>query len=104
MNPSATRVPEQTPGTQTCGTEANPPQALPGLLRAHAAGLLADVAAVDLLIAHRYWLARPAFTARFVHPVTAADGHPSAPGSTGRPPSPPSSADSCPAPVPRPTC
>ena len=24
---------------------------------------------------HRYWLTRPAFTGRFVHPVTAADGH-----------------------------
>ena len=45
-------------------------------MRAHAAGLLADVAAVDLLIVHRYWLARPAFATRFVHPVTAADGHP----------------------------
>jgi hypothetical protein len=51
-----------------------PPQALAGLLRSHAAGLLADTAAVDLLIGHRYWLARPAFTARFVHPVSAAAG------------------------------
>jgi hypothetical protein len=69
MNPSTTTIPEQ-----TAGTEASAPQALPGLLRAHAAGLLTEVAAVDLLIAHRYWLARPAFTARFVHPVTAQDG------------------------------
>ena len=29
---------------------------------------------MDLLIGHRYWLARPVFTARFVHPVNAADG------------------------------
>ena len=80
MNHSTTRVCEPTPGTQTGLTAASPAQAsptrtLPGLLRAHAAGLLADVAAVDLLIAHRYWLARPGFTARFVHPVTAPDGH-----------------------------
>ncbi len=45
------------------------------LLRAHAAGLLAETAAVDLLIAHRYWLTRSAFTSRFVHPVTTDDGH-----------------------------
>jgi hypothetical protein len=44
------------------------------LLRAHAAGLLAQTAAVDLLIAHRYWLTRSAFTDRFVHPVTTHDG------------------------------
>ena len=44
------------------------------LLRAHATGLLAQTAAVDLLIAHRYWLTQPAFTARFVHPVTTDDG------------------------------
>jgi hypothetical protein len=81
MNPTATTIPEQTHSAQTRrteqtrGTEANPAQTLPGLLRAHAAGLLADLAAVDLLIAHRYWLTRPGFTARFVHPVTAPDGH-----------------------------
>lgn len=44
------------------------------LLRAQATGLLAGLAAVDLLITHRYWLTRPVFTARFVHPVTAGDG------------------------------
>lgn len=27
-----------------------------------------------MLLAHRYWLARQVFTARFVHPVTASDG------------------------------
>ena len=51
---------------------ATPAQALAGLLRSHAAGLLADTAAVDLLIGHRYWLASPVFTARFIHPVSAA--------------------------------
>lgn len=44
------------------------------LLRTHAAGLLAETAAVDLLITHRYWLTRAAFTDRFVHPVTTGDG------------------------------
>ena len=45
------------------------------LLRAHATGgRLADTAAIDLLISHRHWLARAAFT-RFVHPVTTAEGH-----------------------------
>jgi hypothetical protein len=43
-------------------------------LRAHATGLLAQTAAVDLLIAHRYWLTRSAFTDQFVHPVTTHDG------------------------------
>ena len=53
---------------------ATPAQALAlaGLLRRHAAGLLADTAAVDLLIGHRYWLARPVFTTRFIHPISAA--------------------------------
>jgi hypothetical protein len=50
------------------------PVTLARLLRAHAAGLLAEAAAIDLLITHRHWLHRPAFTARFVHPVTASDG------------------------------
>jgi len=50
------------------------PGDLPGLLRAHAAGRLADTAAVDLLIMHRHWLTRPAFAGRFVHPVTATGG------------------------------
>lgn len=71
MNLSATTIPDE-----TAGTEATTPPALPGLLRAHAAGLLADTAAVDLLIAHRHWLTRTAFTARFVHPVTGGEGHP----------------------------
>ena len=53
------------------GTRPATPQALAGLLRSHAAGLLADTAAVDLLIGHRYWPAGPVFTARFVHPVNA---------------------------------
>lgn len=69
MNSSATTIPDQ-----TAGAEAATP-ALPGLLRAHAAGLLADTAAVDLLIAHRHWLTNPAFTTRFVHPITTGDGH-----------------------------
>jgi hypothetical protein len=43
------------------------------LLRAHAAGLHADTAAVDLLIGHRHWLTRPGFT-RFVHPTTTTSG------------------------------
>jgi len=51
------------------------PGELAGLLRAHAAGRLADTAAVNLLITHRYWLTQPAFTDRFARPVTAADGH-----------------------------
>lgn len=51
------------------------PDTLAWLLRAHATGgRLADTAAIDLLISHRYWLARAAFT-RFVHPVTTAEGH-----------------------------
>lgn len=63
---------------QTADADQSTPQAitqaLPELLRAHAAGMTAQVAAVDLLITHRYWLTRPDFTARFVHPVTASDG------------------------------
>ena len=55
--------------------DATAPRGLPGLLWAHAAGRLADVAAVNLLITHRYWLTRPDFTGAFVHPVTAPDGH-----------------------------
>jgi hypothetical protein len=62
--PITNQAPSARPGT--------PPLALAGLLRTHAAGLLADTAAVDLLIGHRYWLARPVFTARFIHPVSAA--------------------------------
>ncbi len=33
-------------------------------------------AAVQLLIDHRYWLASPVFTARFVHPLAATDAQP----------------------------
>jgi hypothetical protein len=56
--------------------EATGPGELPGLLRAHAVGgRLAGIAAVNLLITHRYWLTHPAFTGRFVHPVTTVDGH-----------------------------
>ena len=43
------------------------PAHLAALLRAHATGGLADLAAAELLIAHRTWLARPDFTTRFVH-------------------------------------
>jgi hypothetical protein len=62
-----------TPGIadETADAQAGTP---PRLLRAHPAGPLAGLAAVDLLITHRHWLTRPAFTARFVHPVTAGDG------------------------------
>lgn len=59
---------------QTANADATTPQAIPGLLRAHAAGLLTEVAAIDLLTTHRYWLTRSAFTARFIRPVTADDG------------------------------
>ena len=59
---------------QTADAKTATPHTLGGLLRAHAAGLLADTAAVDLLIRHRYWLTRPAFTTRFVHHVTTGDG------------------------------
>lgn len=56
---------------------ATGPDDLAGLLRAHTTGgRLADAAAVNLLISHRYWLTRPAFTGAFVHPVTTVDGHP----------------------------
>ena len=57
------------------GVSPAEPDTLAWLLRAHATGgRLADTAAIDLLISHRYWLARAAFT-RFVHPVTTAEGH-----------------------------
>lgn len=62
-------------GTADEPADATARHTLPGLLRAHAAGLLADVAAVNLLISHRHWLTRPDFTDRFVHLTTAADGH-----------------------------
>lgn len=48
------------------------PAHLAALLRAHADGVPADVAAVELLAGHRAWLARPDFTTRFVHPAGAA--------------------------------
>ena len=54
--------------------DADPTTLLAPRLRVHAAGLLADTAAVNLLIAHRYWLTRPTFTTRFVQPVTTGDG------------------------------
>ena len=46
------------------------------LLATHADGLLTEAAAVGLLITHRYWLTRTAFTDRFVHPVTGHYGRP----------------------------
>lgn len=68
MNASAATHPEP--------AQATAPGELPGLLRAHAAGgRLAEIAAVNLLITHRYWLTRPAFTGAFVHPVSTVDGH-----------------------------
>lgn len=51
------------------------PAPLARLLRVHAAGLLADTAAVELLITGRYWLTRPGFTTRFVHTVINNAGH-----------------------------
>lgn len=66
MKPSAATQPEA--AQQTGEGE------LPGLLRAHTTGgWLADHAAVNLLITHRYWLTHPVFTGRLIHPV---DGHP----------------------------
>jgi hypothetical protein len=59
----------------TCIADAEP-GTLARLLRAQAAGHLAETAAVDLLITHRYWLTRSAFTARFIHPVTTEAGCP----------------------------
>ena len=61
-HPSSSRI-------QAAGAQA---ATLARLLRAHAAGLLADTAAVDLLITHRHWLTHPAFTTRFVHLVTTS--------------------------------
>ena len=49
---------------------------------------MAQTAAVDLLIAHRYWLTQPAFTARSFTPSPPMTAASPAPGSTGRPPSP----------------
>lgn len=56
---------------QTTGAD---PVTLARLVRGHAAGLVTEIAAVDLLITHRHWLTRPAFTTRFVHPVSTDDG------------------------------
>lgn len=68
MNRSTITDDERSPATG--------PEDLAGLLRAHTTGgRLADVAAVNLLITHRYWLTRPTFTGAFVHPVTTVDGH-----------------------------
>jgi len=41
--------------------------AVSAALRAQARGLVADEAAVELLIAHRCWLARTDFTGGFLH-------------------------------------
>lgn len=62
------------PTTTVSQTDAGVVATWARLLRAHAAGLLADVAAVELPITHRYWLTRAAFTDRFVHPVTTGTG------------------------------
>ena len=63
------------PAEAEAGVSPAAADTLAWLLRAHATGgRLADTAAIDLLISHRYWLARAAFT-RFVHPVTTAEGH-----------------------------
>jgi hypothetical protein len=43
---------------------------LEDLLATHADGLLTETAAVDLLITHRYWLTRAAFTDHYIHSVT----------------------------------
>lgn len=59
----------------TSATTAAEQATLAHLLRAHAAGLHAEVAAVDLLIAHRHWLTRPDFTIRFVRTAVTGDGH-----------------------------
>ncbi|MBD2896232.1 hypothetical protein amrb99_51760 [Actinomadura sp. RB99] len=45
-------------------------------LRAHAQGVCAEIAAVELLIAHRFWLTRDDFRDQFVH-------HDSAPRTPG---------------------
>jgi hypothetical protein len=69
--------------------EATGPGELPGLLRAHAVGgRLAGIAAVNLLITHRYWLTHPAFTGRFVIRSPPSTATWPGPGSTGRPRSP----------------
>lgn len=62
--------------SQPSATTPQTPARVAYLLRTHAAGLLPETAAVDLLITHRYWLTHPAFTARFVHPVTTDAGCP----------------------------
>jgi ADP-ribose pyrophosphatase YjhB (NUDIX family) len=55
----------------TPATGAEPPSAEP--LRAHARGLYAAQAAVELLVNHATWLRRGAFTSRFLH---SAPGYP----------------------------
>jgi len=48
---------------------------LAGPLRAHAAGVCADIAAADLLIDHRTWLSRPDFGRHIHHqPPTQTPG------------------------------
>ena len=69
MNPPAASLPDQ-----SAGPAAGTPAGWAGLLRAHAAGLPAEAAAVDLLITHRHWLTRPGFTTGFIHPVATDDG------------------------------
>ena len=46
--------------------ETDNPDPLPAALRAHAAGLLAAEAAIELLIGHRTWLHRPDFVHHYI--------------------------------------
>lgn len=55
------------------GTDHDRTAALADLLATHADGLLTETAAVGLLITHRYWLTRAAFTDHYIHPVTGHD-------------------------------
>jgi hypothetical protein len=79
-HPSPTALPDELTDEFDLDTFADTdadtdPAMLAHLLRAHAAGLRADTAAVELLITHRYWLTRPGFTTRFVHTVINNAGH-----------------------------
>lgn len=60
---------------------------LAGQLREHAAGVLADIAAVDLLIGQRTWLSRPDFGRHIHHQPcpAAASNHRSGPAPTDTP-------------------
>ena len=69
MNPPPASLPDQS----ACPA-ASTPARWAGLLHAHAAGLPAEAAAVDLLITHRHWLTQPGFTTGFIHPITSGDG------------------------------